>query len=107
MSEQMQTELMNICGIIQTAVPAEQIYLFGSHAYGTPHADSDYDLCVVISDDSLLPVEAIKRIRRALYAEQSTPLDVIVCRANDFKNRQSMLSLERKIAQEGVLLYGQ
>jgi len=28
--------------IIQT-VPVEQIWLFGSYAYGTPHKDSDLD----------------------------------------------------------------
>lgn len=107
MSEQLRAELMNICNIIQSTVPAKQIYLFGSHAYGTPTADSDYDLCVVIPDDSLVPVDAIKRIRRALYSHQSTPLDVIVWRANDFLSRQSAMSLERKIAREGVLLYEQ
>ena len=28
-----------------------QIILFGSHAYGTPHEDSDIDLYVVTNDD--------------------------------------------------------
>ena len=28
-----------------------QIILFGSHAYGTPHKDSDIDLYVVTNDD--------------------------------------------------------
>jgi predicted nucleotidyltransferase len=26
----------------------EQIILFGSHAYGTPHADSDVDILVIV-----------------------------------------------------------
>jgi len=29
----------------------EKIILFGSHAYGTPHKDSDIDLYVVTKDD--------------------------------------------------------
>ena len=83
----------------------EQIYLFGSHAYGTPTADSDYDLCVIIPDDTLRPADAIKRIRRALYASQETPLDVLVYRASKFRERQTAFSLEQTIAKEGVLPY--
>lgn len=33
--------------IVQAFGP-EQIILFGSHAYGTPHADSDVDLLVIM-----------------------------------------------------------
>lgn len=43
-------ELQNICQIIGNTVTADQIYLFGSHAYGTPNESSDFDLCVVIPD---------------------------------------------------------
>ena len=94
-------ELSAICQTIEQTISADQIYLFGSHAYGTPNADSDYDLCVVIPDGSMRPADAIKRIRRAL----TTPLDVIVYQASAFQDRQKSASLERQIAQEGVLLY--
>ena len=60
-------ELSAICQTIEQTISADQIYLFGSHAYGTPNADSDYDLCVVIPDGSMRPADAIKRIRRALF----------------------------------------
>ena len=52
-------ELSEICRIIVQTVDADLIYLFGSYAYGTPTADSDYDLCVIIPDDSLRPVDAV------------------------------------------------
>lgn len=98
-------ELSAICQAIEQTISADQIYLFGSHAYGTPNADSDYDLCVVIPDGSMRPADAIKRIRRALFPVQTTPLDVIVYQASAFQDRQKSASLERQIAQEGVLLY--
>ena len=33
-------------------VPVEQIFLFGSHAKGMSHAESDLDIYVVISEDA-------------------------------------------------------
>ena len=104
-TKNLNSNLTDICRIIDDTVDTEQIYLFGSYAYGSPSAESDYDLCVVIPDDSLRPVDAAKRIRRALCPTQAMPLDVIVYRASSFRERQKMASLERKIAREGVLLH--
>lgn len=101
------TELRTVCQVIRHTVPAEQVYLFGSYAYGVPTADSDYDLCVIIPDGTLRPVDALKKIRRALYSIQNTPLDIVVYHKSNFERRQKSASLERKILKEGVLLYGQ
>lgn len=103
--ESLQKELEPVCRIITETVKAEAIYLFGSRAYGTPADDSDYDLCVIIPENSMRPADAIKAIRRALFSAQSVPLDVIVYRSNAFHQRAEHASLERKIAREGVLLY--
>lgn len=105
MTAKVREYLAGICRIIDETVEAERIYLFGSYAYGTPNADSDHDLCVVIRDGTLRPADAIKKIRRALFPVQDAPLDVIVYRASAFHQRQESASLERKIAREGVLLY--
>lgn len=103
--ESLQKELEPVCRIITETVKAEAIYLFGSRAYGTPADDSDYDLCVIIPENSMRPADAVKAIRRALFSAQSVPLDVIVYRSNAFHQRAEHASLERKIAREGVLLY--
>lgn len=105
MTESVKNELSDICKIIDGAVDAEKIYLFGSYAYGTPNRDSDYDLCVIIPENSMRPADAVKAIRRALFPMQSTPLDVIAYRSNAFRQRVEHASLEQKIAREGVLLY--
>lgn len=105
MTEKVSTELRQICRIITETVEVEKIYLFGSHAYGTPRQDSDYDLCVIIPDDTLRPVDAMVEIRRALYPIQETPLDILVYRENRFLQRIGQAGMERKIEQEGVLLY--
>jgi len=54
--------------IVQAMQP-EAIYLFGSRARGEEHADSDYDLLVIVPDDA--PAErsslsATARVRRLL-----------------------------------------
>ena len=105
MTESVKNELSDICRIIDATVDTEKIYLFGSYAYGTPTDDSDYDLCVIIPENSMRPADAVKAIRRALFSAQSVPLDVIVYRSNAFHQRAEHASLERKIAREGVLLY--
>ena len=104
-TESLQNELEPVCRVITETVKAEAIYLFGSRAYGTPADDSDYDLCVIIPENSIRPADAVKAIRRALFSAQSVPLDVIVYRSNAFHQRAEHASLERKIAREGVLLY--
>lgn len=53
MTVKVKEELSHICQIIAETVDAEKIYLFGSYAYGTPSRDSDYDLCVLVSDMAL------------------------------------------------------
>src|SRR5947209_20375426 len=52
----------------------DQIILFGSHAYGTPHADSDVDILVVMPCRNQLD-QAFK-IRLAVSAP--FPMDLIV-----------------------------
>lgn len=105
MTEKASVELQEICRIITETVEVEEIYLFGSYAYGTPRQDSDYDLCVIIPDDTLRPVDAMVEIRRALYPVQETPLDILVYRNSRFRQRMAGVGMERKIGREGVLLY--
>ncbi|PSO87519.1 MAG: hypothetical protein BRC46_08540 [Cyanobacteria bacterium QS_6_48_18] len=42
--------LAEITSRLVATLNPESIYLFGSHAWGTPHGDSDVDLYVIISD---------------------------------------------------------
>jgi len=94
-------------GILQT-VPAEAIYLFGSYAYGTPHKDSDLDIYVVVPDSvEQHPLEVCGDIRVNLLHKRSMPLDLMVNYSSVFNRRAQGPTMQRTIAREGVLLYGQ
>ncbi|MDR1964500.1 MAG: nucleotidyltransferase domain-containing protein [Planctomycetaceae bacterium] len=102
-------EILKIKDAIVGCIDCEQIYLFGSYAYGTPTADSDYDFYVVLKDDSALkPMEATGTVyHRLLDFETMMPIDVFANYKNRFDDRSKLPSLERKIAREGILLYDQ
>ncbi len=100
-------ELNTLKDIIVNTVPVEQIILFGSYANGTPNADSDLDIYVVMPENAdIREIDAMKLIYRALQNKKTMPVDVVVSKKNKFNQRKSTPSIERQIAQEGVVLYG-
>jgi predicted nucleotidyltransferase len=107
MDAAVQTELTKLKELIINTVPVEQIYLFGSHAYGTPQKDSDLDLFVVLKDEvQLRDIEAAIKIRLAIGEYQSMPLDLLVIKKSRYLERKTAPTLERKVAREGILIYG-
>ena len=107
MDAAVQAELNKLKDLIISTVPVEQIYLFGSHAYGNPRKDSDLDLFVVLKDEvQLRDIEAAINIRLAVCEHQSMPLDLLVIKKSRYLERKSAPTLERKVAREGILIYG-
>jgi predicted nucleotidyltransferase len=80
----------------------EKIILFGSHAYGRPHDDSDVDILVVMPARS--PLRMAARIENTI--EPPFPLDLIVRTPEEMSwrlaERESFLT---KITSKGKLLY--
>jgi predicted nucleotidyltransferase len=101
-------ELDTLTKIIVETVPVEEIYLFGSYAYGTPHKDSDLDLYVVLKDDApMRAVDAMDAIGMAMYKKKSHAVDLLVLKKNRFLDRKDgFLTIERTVANEGVKIYG-
>ena len=99
--------LDQISQIIVDTVPVESIYLFGSYAYGTPNKDSDLDLYVVFKDEmEMRELDAITAIRIAIDPVKKMTVDILGLKQNSFHDRKLYATLERKIAREGVKLYG-
>ena len=85
----------------------ETIYLFGSYAYGTPHKDSDLDLFIVFKDEMQIRIlDAIRSIHRAVDPVRKKPIDFLGLKQDRFLYKKNYATLERKIAREGIKLYG-
>jgi len=83
----------------------EEVWLFGSRARGTAGPDSDWDLLVVVPDDSdesvLDPVSAWR-----LRKESHVRADVVPCRASDFhEDSTTPNTLAFEATMRGRLLY--
>jgi len=80
----------------------EKIILFGSHAYGKPHADSDVDILVVMPATN--QIDQAVRIDRA--TDPPFPLDLIVRTPKNLRWRlQEGDSFLEEIVAKGKVLY--
>jgi len=80
----------------------DKIILFGSYAYGTPHADSDVDLLVIMPSRNQLD-QAVK-IRCELKAPFA--IDLLVRKPSEWKWRvEEGESFSTEIATKGKVLY--
>ena len=92
--------------VLKTVPDTETIYLFGSYVDGAPHKDSDLDICVVIPDSiPNNPVEVSMAIRKSLYKTLRMPMDLFVKKSVVFNRRKQAATLEKVIAQDGVMIY--
>jgi predicted nucleotidyltransferase len=107
MDKSVQAELALLREIIVNTLPVDQIFLFGSYAYGEPHKDSDLDLYVVLKDEiRIRDMDAALILFSAIAEKKTVPVDLLVKKKSDFSWRKTEPTMERKIAREGILLYG-
>jgi uncharacterized protein len=83
-----------------------QIWLFGSRSRGTATADSDWDLLVIVRDEtkeSEIDLDSAWRIR----VEGGVSADVIPCRDSEFRAARDVVNtLSYEAAHNGILAYG-
>jgi predicted nucleotidyltransferase len=107
MEDAVRAELEKLTELIINAIPVEQIYLFGSYAYGKPHEYSDLDLYVVLKDEVLMrDLDAGLQISLAIARKKSMPVDIIAKKKKDFLMRLDDMTLERIVNRDGILIYG-
>src|SRR5437016_1473546 len=83
----------------------ERIYLFGSRARGDAHADSDYDLLLVVRERSGPGLAMEGRARQAI-AGLNVAVDVVIMTAEYFDwMLGAAASLPATVQREGRLLY--
>lgn len=82
-----------------------KIYLFGSHAYGTPRRDSDVDLMVVMHDFTIPYRELAFRGRRSLRG-MGIPVELHVCTQAEMEKWSKVpCNTIHTVAQKGRLIY--
>jgi len=104
--KELPTELVDtiVRRLVQSLKP-ERILMFGSHVWGTPTADSDVDLLVIVADAEM---PAYKRARAGYKALRGLrlPKDIVVLTQAEF-DRQSTVtcSLAHRVLELGRVLY--
>jgi predicted nucleotidyltransferase len=81
----------------------ERIILFGSYAYGAPHADSDVDLLVIMpfEGDSARKAAEIRHKVRAGF-----PVDLLVRTPSQVEQRLELNDwFMREIVEKGTIVY--
>lgn len=83
----------------------EEVWLFGSYAWGEPTPDSDLDLYVVVTDSSEDPLARAQRAQRVLGG-LALPKDVIVKTRTEMDRVKTLRpTLAYQVVNEGRLLY--
>ena len=100
-------DLLNeVISLLVAEFQPEQIWLFGSHAWGEPDAGSDLDLLVVVTKSDETPVRRAQRAHRCLRG-LSVAIDILVTtRAELERFRNVRASLGSLILKNGRLIHG-
>lgn len=105
MNQKDSEELKMITDAIVQTVDVEEIFLFGSFAYGIPNADSDFDIYVVLPDDGERPLKAVQKINLAIARMDIRAVDLIAGTVGQFYEKCKVPTLERTIMKKGVKLH--
>jgi predicted nucleotidyltransferase len=105
--DEIKNEVDALKEIILKNVPTEEIYLFGSYAYGTPHKDSDMDIYIVIKDSApKRELDYMDDVNEARYKKIHRAVDILALKKSRFDDRITDATMERKIVRDGIKIYG-
>jgi predicted nucleotidyltransferase len=97
---------LEIAARLGAGLPAEAVYLFGSHARGDSSPDSDYDFLAIVPESARSRYERHVRAR-SLVAAQRVPKDIVVLTREEWTAELAVpCSLASTVQREGVKLYG-
>ena len=96
-------EIKKIVNKIKNYYHPEKVILFGSHAYGTPHIDSDIDLAIIKNTKKRFQQRNVEA--RLLLSESAFPIDILVFTPAEFSINQDKNPLIQEIATKGIVMY--
>jgi len=106
MNKEVRAEFDRYVSYISKMDGVQNIYLFGSYAYGEPTESSDLDIYVVVRDD-IDTLKLMQSISRGLHDRQYA-IDVIADTDSDFRelSEPERVTLQREVRSKGVIVYG-
>ena len=84
----------------------DAIYLFGSHAWGTPTDDSDVDFMVIVRDSREKAVRRMQRAHRCLRGLGISKDVLVPTRTQVDRYKHLRASLFHQVLAKGRKLYG-
>lgn len=84
----------------------EQIWLFGSHAWGTPDDDSDVDLMVIVPDSKERSIQRMQRAHHCLRGIGFAKDVLVPTRAQVDRYKHLRASLFHQVLANGRKIYG-
>jgi predicted nucleotidyltransferase len=99
--------IKQLLSIIISIANPDKVILFGSHARGNAHKESDYDFIILKHN-----IKNEREITRPIYrelCEKSIPVsvDLIACSFKKWeKNLNKNYMIYKKAHEEGIVLYG-
>ena len=98
-------EIFEIRDRFLEAVKPQKIILFGSYAKDSFTEDRDYDFYLIMPDDTKNVLHSAQKAYLSLIDMDTKPVDIVVNTAAVFEKRSKMPTLERLVAQDGVVIY--
>jgi len=96
-------QIQEFCDRLAAEFHPERIILFGSHAYGTPRADSDVDLLVILPFSGKGTTKSVEMLSRV---EPTFPVDLLVRSPEEIKQRLALNDFFlREVTERGLTLY--
>jgi predicted nucleotidyltransferase len=90
---------------LREAAPVEKVILFGSRARGDAVLDSDWDICVLLSDD-IPPGRYTPSVMWHAIRDLDRTIQVVPMRLHVFESsKHDVNALAYDIAREGIVLY--
>ncbi|MBE7500407.1 MAG: nucleotidyltransferase domain-containing protein [Verrucomicrobiales bacterium] len=84
----------------------DEVWLFGSHAWGTPHEDSDVDLMVIVPQSDERATRRMQRAHRCLQGLGFAKDVLVPTRAEVDRYKHLRASLFHQVLSRGRKLYG-
>lgn len=84
----------------------EAIYLFGSHTWGAPTADSDVDLMVVVAESDEPAIRRSQRAHSCLSGLRLAKEVIVPTRAQVYRYKHLRASLFHRVLEHERKLYG-